>query len=170
MPDPFLANLTQIPSDDSWCSSSHAANAAGVANGIASSSTAHRLAEERPRDHEPLDLRRPLVDLGDLGVAVVALGRELLRVAVAAEDLDRLAGLAAGDGGGEELGLRALDGVGPARLLQARGAPDERARRLDLGLHVGELVLNRLEAGDRAAEGVALGGVVGGELERRLGD
>ena len=70
---------------------------AGDSNGSASSSTAHGLAEQRPRDHEPLDLARALVDLGDLRVAVVALGRELLRVAVAAEDLDRLAGLVARD-------------------------------------------------------------------------
>src|SRR3712207_8938909 len=47
------------------------------------------------RDHEPLDLARPLVDLGDLRVAVVALDGELLRVAVAAQDLDRLGRLAA---------------------------------------------------------------------------
>src|SRR3954468_10089929 len=125
MPDPFLANLTQIPPDDSWCSSSHAANAAGVANGIASSSTAHRLAQERPRDHEPLDLRRPLVDLGDLGIAVVALGRELLRVAVAAEDLDRLARPVPRHPRGEELGLRALDRVRAPSVLEPRGAPHE---------------------------------------------
>src|SRR3954470_15419598 len=145
MPDPFLANLTQIPSHDSWCSSSHAANAPGVANGIASSSTAHRLAEERPRDHEPLDLRRPLVDLGDLGVAVVALGRELLRVAVAAEDLDRLAGPLPRHPRGEELGLRPPGGVWAPRTLGRRRPPREPARRLDLGLHGGELLLDRPE-------------------------
>src|ERR1700750_745730 len=79
------------------------------------------------RYDEALDLRRALVDLGDLGVAVVALGRELLRVPVAAEDLDRLAGLAARDGGGEQLRLRALDAVRAAVLLQARRAPGQRA-------------------------------------------
>ena len=52
-----------------------------------------RQTENRACDHEALDLARALVDLGDLGVAVVALDRELLRVAVAAEDLDRLARL-----------------------------------------------------------------------------
>src|SRR3954447_7434633 len=101
-------------------------------------------AKEGAGDHEPLDLARALVDLGDLGVAVVALGRELLRVAVAAEDLDRLARLAARDAAGEQLGLRALDGVRAAGVLQTRRAPDQRARRLDLRLHVGELVLDRL--------------------------
>ena len=43
---------------------------------------------------EPLDLARALVDLGDLRVAVVALDGELLGVAVAAQDLNRLGGLA----------------------------------------------------------------------------
>ena len=61
------------------------------------SAVARGLAEQRAGDHEPLDLARALVDLGDLGVAVVALGRELLGVAVAAEHLDRLAGPAARD-------------------------------------------------------------------------
>src|SRR5438132_14067877 len=49
--------------------------------------------EDRPGDHEPLDLARPLVDLRDLRVAVVALNRKLLGVPVSAEDLDRLARL-----------------------------------------------------------------------------
>src|SRR2546425_12464541 len=42
------------------------------------------------RDHEPLDLLRALVDLGDLRIAHEALGGVLLDVAVAAEDLDGL--------------------------------------------------------------------------------
>src|SRR3954453_10884808 len=103
------------------------------------------MAEDLAGDHEALDLARALVDLGDLGVAVVPLGRELLRVAVAAEDLDRLAGLPARDGGREQLRLRALDAVREAGLLQARGAPGERSGGLDLGLHVGELLLDRAE-------------------------
>src|SRR4051794_37149137 len=136
----------------------------------ASLESAGQLSQEPARDDEPLDLGGPLVELGDLRVAVVALGRELARVAVAAEDLDGLAGLPAGDGGGEELGLRALDGVRAAGLLQPRGAVRQRARRLDLGLHVGELVRDRLETRDRAAEGVALRGVRAREVERGLGD
>src|SRR5262245_10525928 len=51
--------------------------------------------EDGAGDDEPLDLARALVDLGDLRVALVPLDGELLRVAVPAEDLDRLAGLAA---------------------------------------------------------------------------
>src|SRR5262245_35218322 len=43
-----------------------------------------RAAQELTGDHDPLDLARALVDFGDLGVAVVALGRELARVPVPA--------------------------------------------------------------------------------------
>src|SRR3954447_8502780 len=128
------------------------------------------IAQEGAGDDEPLDLARALVDLGHLGVAVVALGRELLRVAVAAEDLDRLAGLAAGDGAREQLRLRALDAVRPSGLLEPRRAPDQRARRLDLGLHVGQLVLDRLKAGDRPAEGRPLARVAGRQLQGGLRD
>src|SRR4051794_13301622 len=128
------------------------------------------LAEQRAGDDQPLDLARALVDLGHLRVAEVALGRELLRVAVAAEDLDRLARPVARDPRREQLGLRPLDRVRAPRVLQPRGAPREGARRLDLGLHVGELVLDRLEAADRAAERVALAGVRRREVERRLRD
>src|SRR4051812_37859280 len=82
---------------------------------------ARDFAKQGAGDHEPLDLGRALVDLGDLGVAVVALGRELLGVAVAAEDLDRLAGLAAGDPRCEQLRLRSLDGVRAPGVLQSCG-------------------------------------------------
>src|SRR4051794_4337579 len=128
------------------------------------------LAEQRAGDDQPLDLARALVDLGHLRVAEVALGRELLGVAVAAEHLDRLARPVARDARREQLGLRALDRVRAPRVLEPRGAPRERARRLDLGLHVGELVLDRLEAADRAAERVTLAGVRRREVERRLRD
>src|SRR5215211_9465300 len=94
------------------------------------------LAQQRAGDHEPLDLARALVDLGDLRVAVVALGRELLRVAVAAEDLDRLAGLAARDRAREQLRLRTRLGVRPPLLLQPGSAEDEQPRRVELERHV----------------------------------
>src|SRR6185312_10924018 len=117
-----------------------------------------------------LDLAGALVDLGDLRIAVVALGRELLRVPVAAEHLDRLAGPLPRDTAGEQLGLGALDRVRVPGLLQPRRAPDECTRRLDLGLHVGELLLDRAEAADRAPERVALLGVGGRDVERGLRD
>src|ERR671925_1043174 len=94
--------------------------------------------EDRAGDHEPLDLTRPLVDLRDLRVAVVPLDRELLRVAVAAEDLDRLRRLAARHLGRIELRLRALLRVRPPLLLQPGGAVDEQAGGADLGRHVRE--------------------------------
>src|SRR4051794_41201703 len=87
-----------------------------------SSSLTGEISQQATGNHQPLDLAGALVELGDLGVAVVALDGELLRVAVAAEDLDRLAGLASRDRGGEQLGLRALDGVRAARLLEPRGS------------------------------------------------
>src|SRR5438093_1016694 len=45
-----------------------------------------------PRDHDALDLGGPLEDRVDLGVPVPLLHREVLDVAVAAEDLDGLLG------------------------------------------------------------------------------
>src|SRR5207302_8905345 len=49
-----------------------------------------RRAHDLARDHHSLDLGRPLVDLGDLGVAEVALVRILLYVPRTAEGLHRL--------------------------------------------------------------------------------
>src|SRR6185437_6985396 len=126
--------------------------------------------EDRAGDDEPLDLARSLVDLGDLRVAVVALDRELLRVAVAAEDLDRLARLPPRHLGGEELGLRAGLGVRQVVLLQPRGAVDEQAGGVDLRRHVGELVLDGLERRDRLPERVTLLRVLARDVVRRLGD
>src|ERR671927_2030609 len=88
--------------------------------------------EDRPRDDDALDLARPLVDLGDLRVPVVALDRELLRVAVAAEDLDRLRRLPPRRLRGEKLRLRAQLRVRLAVLLRDGRAIDEQARRVDL--------------------------------------
>src|SRR4051812_48340985 len=134
------------------------------------SAVARDVSEQRPGDDEALDLPRALVDLSDLGVAVVALGRKLLRVAVAAEHLDRLAGPVPRDPAREQLRLRPLDRVRPARLLQPRRPPDQGAGRLDLGLHVRELLLDRLERADRTAERLALPGVRRRDVERGLRD
>src|SRR5207253_8009311 len=111
-----------------------------------------RQAEDRARDHEALDLARPLVDLGDLRVSVVALDRELLRVAVAAEDLDRLGRLTPGHLRGEQLRLRPRLGMRLPTLLQLGSSVDEQARGVDLGRHVGELPLDCLEVGDPLSE------------------
>src|SRR4029077_13189174 len=82
-------------------------------------------AEDRARDYEALDLARAFVDLGDLRIPVVALDRELLRVAVPAEDLDRLGRLPPGHLGGEQLRLRPRLGVRFAALLELGGPVDE---------------------------------------------
>ena len=61
----------------------------------------------------------------------------------------------------------------PRRLLGpliegVRGVPDQRARRLDLGGHLGAQVLHRLERADRAAELLALLRVGDRHLERAI--
>src|SRR5215211_5475375 len=89
-------------------------------------------------------------------ISVVALDRKLLRVAVAAEYLDRLGRLSAGDRGGEQLRHRTGLGVRPPLLAQPGCPVDEHARRLDLGRHVGQLPLNRLEVADALPELSAL--------------
>ena len=50
----------------------------------------------------------------------------------------------------------------------AQAVVGECARGLDLGRHLGELVADRLEAPDRAPEGLALLGVVERHLEQPL--
>src|SRR6478735_2977682 len=50
------------------------------------------LLEQGRSDDQALDLAGPFVDLGDLGVPVVAFGGKVGQVAVAAEDLQRLLG------------------------------------------------------------------------------
>src|SRR5665647_2090661 len=59
-------------------------------------------------DHQPLDLARAFVDLRDLRVAEVPLDRVLGHVAIAAEDLDRLARSLVRDVGCEQLRHRGL--------------------------------------------------------------
>jgi len=75
------------------------------------------IAEQAAGNYEPLNLAGSFVDLGDLGVAEIALGREVLGVAVAAKDLDRLAGPVPRDAAGKELGLRPFDRVRKASLF-----------------------------------------------------
>src|SRR5947209_2352151 len=63
-------------------------------------------AEEIASDDHALDLVGALVDLRDLGIPHEALHRVLARVAVAAEDLDRVSGNAHGGVAGVTLGHR----------------------------------------------------------------
>src|SRR5580765_1728148 len=64
-------------------------------------------------DHHALDLARSFVDLRDARIAVVALDRVVVQVAVAAVDLDRLGADPFRELRGVELCLR---GFGKARL------------------------------------------------------
>src|SRR4051794_13120029 len=81
--------------------------------------------QQRGGYHQPLDLAGPLVDLGDLRVAEVALDREVGEVAVAAEDLHRLLGGPVGHLGGEHLGHGGVGGEARALVLLDRGPPDQ---------------------------------------------
>src|SRR5437763_265403 len=79
-------------------------------------------------------------------------------VALPVLGLPAIVGPLAGHARGEHLGHRDL----PHRILAVGEAPgrgvDERAGRLDLGRHLGELVADGLEAADRAPERVPLAG------------
>src|SRR5204862_6524792 len=121
----------------SGCTASSAGRARRACEGTSLREIALAEGEDRAGDHEPLDLARALVDLRDLGVAVEALHRELLRVAVAAEDLDRLGSLPPRHLRCEQLCLRAFLGMRSALLLQPRGPVDEQAGGVDLRRHVG---------------------------------
>src|ERR1700722_4465078 len=63
---------------------------------------------ERAGDHEPLNLVRALVDLGDLGVSHHALDRILLDITVATQHLHRLHGHGHGCVRAEDLGHRGV--------------------------------------------------------------
>ena len=110
------------------------------------------LAEQRSRDDEPLDLLGPLVELGDLRVAHHPLDRELVDVAVAAEDLDGVRGDPhRGVPGHEFTHRRPAAGVGRAGLDLGAGLVQELAGRLGRGVHVGEH--RRRPSGSRRSAG-----------------
>src|SRR5207247_8374461 len=75
-------------------------------------------AEKVSSDDELLDLRRPLVELGDLGVPEVPLHRVLRDEPVAAVDLNGVRGHPHGHLGGEELGHGRLGTEGQAPVLE----------------------------------------------------
>src|SRR4051794_34936721 len=79
------------------------------------------------RDHEPLDLRRALVELHDLRVAHELLDRVVLDEAVAAVDLDGVGGDLHRAVGGEALGVRGLERVALALVQQHRRLPGHQA-------------------------------------------
>src|SRR4029077_2801376 len=103
-------------------------------------------------DHVEHHLVGAGADPVEADVAVGALDLVLLHVAVATEDLDRVVGDFAGDPRGVELRHRDL----AHRVLAVGEAPGGRVGELPgglgLGRHLGDLVTERLELADRAAE------------------
>src|SRR6266567_1325996 len=115
-------------------------------------------------DDQPLDLVGALVDLGKAHVAEDALDAVVARVAVAAVDLERIGDVLHRHVGREQLGLRGLLGDRLAGIVQACGVMDQKPRSGDVGRHVREHELNRLEADDGLAELPAVAGIGGGVL------
>src|SRR5829696_383864 len=114
------------------------------------------------------DLVGPGADPVEPHVAPRALDPVLAHVAGAAVDLQALVGHLARDPRGVQLGHRDLaHGVLAVREPPGRGV-DELARGLDLRRHVGELVPDRLEGADAAAERLALRRVAERLVERVL--
>src|SRR2546430_16019923 len=89
--------------------------------------TGDSLLQDLFRDDELHDLAGPLIDLGDLRVAVVALGREVFQIAIAPEDLHAIAAGFDRDVAGEELRFGGGEDVILARILQSRRAPCQQA-------------------------------------------
>src|SRR5205809_5992734 len=116
-------------------------------------------------DDELHDLAGSLVDLRDLRVAIVALGGEVFQISVAPEDLHAVARGLDGDVTREKLRLCGGEDVVFSRVLQCRGTPGQKARRVDLGGYVRQHPLDRLEIGDLLSEGFTLLGVREGVLE-----
>src|SRR5262245_43890333 len=112
---------------------------------LRSCSSLRGVGEERPRDHDALDLAGAFVDTLDSRVAPVALYRVVAGVAVAAVELHRVVADAACSLRGVELGHRGLAGEGSPLLLEPRGAVGQQARGGELAGHVGELELRGLE-------------------------
>src|SRR3954468_24473274 len=139
------APIVPAPTTPSACGSS------------ASATSDHRvLARHRAADDQLLDLRRSLVQRCHTSVAEVTLDGVVVDVAGAAVDLDREVRVADGGLGGEQLRNRRLGGTGPPGVLQPAGAPHEGTRGLGVDGHVGDHLLNELEARDRPAELLAL--------------
>src|SRR2546421_819293 len=124
------------------------------------------------RDHEPLDLVRPLVDLRDLRVPHHPLDRVLLHVAVAAEDLYGIGRDLHRHVRAVELrhrrDLRQLRAVG-AVVDQLPALVEEPARGFALRLHVSERRRDQLVLGDRLAHGLARLRIVERIVGRALG-
>src|SRR5258705_6248053 len=94
---------------------------------------------EMAGDDQLLDVARALVDLGDAHVAVVALHRKVVEVAIAAVDLQRSGAHLFGHLAGEELGDRCFLCAADAGLAEPGGVQHVLACHLDLHRHVGQV-------------------------------
>src|SRR5690242_15417009 len=102
---------------------------------VAASLDRDAVLEQRARDDEALDFARAFVDLHDARVAVIALDRILLHVAVAAVDLDRLVRDPGRGLGRVQLGHRRRAAERLIRVAHPRRAADQQARTLHAPLH-----------------------------------
>src|SRR5256714_3200061 len=120
--------------------------------------------------HQLVDLRRALVDDRRARVAEVALDAVLGRVAVRAEDLDRVVRSREGRLRRVPLRERGLARVPPALVLHPRRLHDEELRGLVAEHHRGDHVLDELELADRLPERPALARVLDRALEAGADD
>src|SRR6476659_4680185 len=145
----------------------------GPRGGRLSGSPSHRLREQLAADQHPAHFRRPGADLVQLRIAPEAPERVLVDVAVAAEDLDALAGHPSRLLGAPEdhrgAVLPNLAHVLEAELVEVLAdRVAERARRLQHRVHVGDLALDQLELADRLAELLAVVDVRDDVVHHRL--
>src|SRR5262245_52028454 len=143
---------------------------AGLGTMCAAAGAARRsaLETEMASDDHALHLIGALPDLEDLLVAIEPGDRGLLHVPEAAVDLQCRPRHACRELAGAVLRHRRLACQVATRLLQPGGPVDERPPGLDLGGHVRELELHRLELRDRLAELLALLRVGEREVVRTL--
>src|SRR5665213_645737 len=114
-------------------------------------------AQQATGDDDAHDLVGAFEYLVHAQIAQIALDRIFLDVAVAAVQLQRLVDDLETGVGGEALGHGALgSGFGIVALKRTGGAMHHEPRRVELGRHVGEAELERLELGERLAELLAL--------------
>src|SRR5581483_2722719 len=125
--------------------------------------------QQLPRDHQALDLAGAFADGAQLGVAIKLFDRIILDEAVSAVNLDSFIRHPHGDFGSIQLGHGGFLVDVRARILEPGRAQREQPRRFDVGGHIGQLVLNRLEFRDESPELFPLFGILKGRFKRPLG-
>src|ERR1035438_5907270 len=124
--------------------------------------------QQLSRDYEPLNLAGALADRAQLHVAIKLLSGIILDKAVTAVNLHSFVRAPDSHFTGEELRHgRYLRGL-HARVFHRRCAHGQEHGRVDLGGHVGQLPLDRLEIADRLAKLLALLRILQGRLVRAL--